>query len=68
VRLVVQKNKKLELAQWYGFPVYQLSVLTLLRMSFEKSDQSETPVHRQKSAHPMWLKARSRAGFWSLYN
>jgi hypothetical protein len=53
--------------------VVWISCLSLLRSDFaqdvfEKSDQSETPVPRQKSAHPIWLKARSRAGFWSLYN
>jgi len=53
--------------------VIWISCLSLVRFDFaqdvfEKSDQSETPVPRQKSAHPMWLRARSRAGFWSLYN
>jgi hypothetical protein len=47
--------------------VVWISCLSLLRFDlaqdvFEKSDQSETPVHRQKSAHPIWLKVRSRAG------
>ena len=50
-----------------------ISCLPIVRFDFahdvfEKSDQSETLVHRQKSAHPIWLKARSRAGFSPLYN
>ena len=41
VRFVVQKNKKLELAEWYGFPVYQLSVLTLLRMFLKNQTKAK---------------------------
>jgi hypothetical protein len=47
---VVQKNKKLELAQWYGFPVYQLSVLTLLMM-FLKNQTKAKRLFIDKNLH-----------------
>ena len=62
VRLVVQKNKKLALAQFYGFPVYLVSHCPDFD-DFEKSDPSETPVDKQKSETPFVLPARASAGF-----